>query len=307
MGSRSAGKPGVGGKGSRAVESLSEFMKCLKEPLARLANRHDKTRGAFFDKRFTSIAVLDEEALLSISVYIDLNPVAAGLAEVPETSKHTSIKQRVDHVESQGRTDHLAAAQSGSVAGSHASSGLEESHWLCPIEDRRGRTRRVKDDRRILAGQLSPSGRLHRSAFSWGKNLIPAALAGIFDRLGCTADRWTARLEKLRRGRLFGRFFAVSRAKLQEVAAKLKVRHLVNLAGCPAYPRCVDSTLTCGSTARRAAAPISDRRDHFEHDIESPAQPRHRGAADRSSARRPTIQAHGSFPFFHLNRVCVQA
>ena len=76
-------------------------MKCLKEPLARLANRQDKTRGAFFDKRFTSIAVLDEEALLSMAVYIDLNPVAAGLAQAPETSKHTSIKQRVDHVESQ--------------------------------------------------------------------------------------------------------------------------------------------------------------------------------------------------------------
>ena len=36
-----------------------------------------------------------------------------------------------------GRTEDLKAAQTGSVAGSAASAGLEESHWLCPIEDRR--------------------------------------------------------------------------------------------------------------------------------------------------------------------------
>ena len=118
--------------------SISEFMKSLKEPLARLANRQDKMRGAFFEATFKSIAVLDEEALLATSVYVDLNPVAAGLAQAPESSPHTSVKQRVDHVESQGRTADLAAAQQGSVAGSRAAGGLEESLWLCPIEDRRG-------------------------------------------------------------------------------------------------------------------------------------------------------------------------
>jgi hypothetical protein len=45
-------------------------MKCLKEPLSRLANRQDKTRGTFFESRFKSVAILDEEALLAISVYI---------------------------------------------------------------------------------------------------------------------------------------------------------------------------------------------------------------------------------------------
>ena len=68
------------------LKSLSWFMKCLKEPLARLANRQDKTSGAFFEKRFRSIAVLDDEALLSMGVYIDLNPVAAGIEQSAETS-----------------------------------------------------------------------------------------------------------------------------------------------------------------------------------------------------------------------------
>ena len=119
------------------VESLSWFMKCLKEPLSRMANREEKVRGAFFEGRFKSVAILDEESLLVTCAYIDLNPVAAGIAAVPEASAHTSIKERVDHVEAQGRTEDLKAARSGSVAGSAQAAGLEDTHWLCPIEDRR--------------------------------------------------------------------------------------------------------------------------------------------------------------------------
>ena len=40
-------------------------MKCLKEPLSRLANREEQTRGAFFEGRFKSVAILDEESLLA--------------------------------------------------------------------------------------------------------------------------------------------------------------------------------------------------------------------------------------------------
>ncbi|MFI5460043.1 MAG: hypothetical protein ACHRXM_31885 [Isosphaerales bacterium] len=55
-------------------------------------------------------------------------------------------------------------------------------------------------------------------------------MAGIFDRLGSRAENWQARMEKLSKGRLFGRFFAASREKLREMAERLNVRHLVNLA-----------------------------------------------------------------------------
>ena len=40
-------------------------MKCLKEPLSRLANREEQTRGAFFEGRFKCVAILDEESLLA--------------------------------------------------------------------------------------------------------------------------------------------------------------------------------------------------------------------------------------------------
>jgi len=46
------------------LNSLSWFMKCVKEPLARLANKQDDCRGTFWEARYKSIAILDEEALL---------------------------------------------------------------------------------------------------------------------------------------------------------------------------------------------------------------------------------------------------
>jgi hypothetical protein len=47
-------EPGWVARARQRLQSLSWFMKCLKEPLARLANRQDETRGAFFEGRFKS-------------------------------------------------------------------------------------------------------------------------------------------------------------------------------------------------------------------------------------------------------------
>ena len=216
------------------LQNLGWFMKCLKEPLSRLANRQDKTRGTFFESRFKSVAVIDEAALLAIGVYIDLNPVAAKIAATPETSDYTSIKQRVDHVEAQSKTADLKAAINGSVAGSRAAAGLEESLWLCPIEDRRelDSTREGMIPGFSLGSYVKLvdyTGRLFRQ----GKASISAELAGIFDRLGCSAQSWQIQFEKLRGARLLGRFFATNRAKLRQIAEHLGVSRLVNLRGCP--------------------------------------------------------------------------
>jgi hypothetical protein len=219
------------------LQSLSWFIKCLKEPLARLANRQDQTRGAFFESRFNSVAFLEDEALLTVCEYIDLNPVAAGIAEVPESSEHTSIKQRVDHVQAQGRTDDLAAARGGSVAGTAAAAGMEESLWLCPIEDRRGldSLREGMIEGFSLGNYLllvDYTGRLFRE----GKATISHEPAEILQRLGSSAEGWQARLEQLKRrgGRLLGRFFAVTRERLRAVARQCGLHHLANLGGCDA-------------------------------------------------------------------------
>ncbi len=117
------------------------------------------------------------------------------------------------------------------VAGSIAAAGLEESLWLCPIEDRRrlDSRREGKMEGFSLGSYLllvDYTGRLFRE----GKTAISAELAGILDWLGSNAESWRGRLEKLRTGRLFGRFFAASQEKLWEVAERLNVRRIANLA-----------------------------------------------------------------------------
>ena len=145
-----------------------------------------------------------------------------------------SIKQRLDHVEAQGATARLEAAKDGSVAGSRAAAGLEDSLWLCPIEDRRGwdSTREGMMQGFSLGTYVQLvdyTGRLFRH----GKASISAQLAGIFERLGCSTQTWHNRMERLRDGRQFGRFFVTTRAKLQEIAERLGIRRPVNVAGHP--------------------------------------------------------------------------
>ena len=45
------------------------------------------------------------------------------------------------------------------------------------------------------------------------KAVISAEINGILERLGSSVESWQARLEKLRSGRLLGRFFAASRER----------------------------------------------------------------------------------------------
>ena len=220
----------------KRLKDLGWFMKALKEPLARLANKEDDCRGAFWAARFKSIGLLDPVAILMACVYIDLNPLAAGIATTPETSKHTSIRQRVKHIMSQeGGKEKLEAARTPSALAYGSLSDQERNHWLCPVEDRRafGAARAGMLEGFTLASYLTIAD-ISSRVLRPGKATVPQDAPDIFERLGISEEVWNQSIQRLfERNCMRGHYFSTDRAKLRELAERQGKNRLINLDGCP--------------------------------------------------------------------------
>ena len=123
----------------RRLSDVSWFMRCLNEPVARLANHEDGCTGRFWEGRFKSQALLDERALLACMAYVDLNPIRAAIATAPETSDFTSIQSRIRQPENHGLIK-FADETTGKMLPYTLKNYLELVDWAarCILPNKRG-------------------------------------------------------------------------------------------------------------------------------------------------------------------------
>ena len=81
------------------LSSISWWMRLLNQRIAQRAHMEDNTKGHFFEERFKAVPLVDEEAILACSVYVDLNLIRACIAETIELSDHTSAQRRFESVQ----------------------------------------------------------------------------------------------------------------------------------------------------------------------------------------------------------------
>jgi hypothetical protein len=89
---------------SRLIDhSTTRWYHCVSRCVRRafLFGEGKSNRKEWIENRIKELA---EIFAVGIGGFSDLNPVAAGIAEVPEVSEYTTIKARADHVEARGDT-----------------------------------------------------------------------------------------------------------------------------------------------------------------------------------------------------------
>jgi len=161
----------------------------LNEFIARAANKEDRVKGRFWEARFKCQALLDEAAIAACMVYVDLNPIRAGLAATPEESDFTSIQERIRAWQEETMT--TASAPGGAAAQDmqSASAGngtpvpentaeirdpipamtssfgstANPARWLCPIQSDSGRRGILQMTAAEYFDLVDKSGRMTRS------------------------------------------------------------------------------------------------------------------------------------------------
>ena len=152
--------------------SISWFMRCLNEHLARKANEEDQCKGRFWEGRFKSQALLDDVAVLSCMAYVDLNPVRAGIASLPETSDFTSVQERIEQWKSSDRSQEWLKPMRKETQEPDGFIPFAVSDYF-ELVDWTGRA--VRDDKRgAISSQLPPIlSRLGINPKEWLKTMQP--------------------------------------------------------------------------------------------------------------------------------------
>jgi hypothetical protein len=189
------------------LSDISWYMRCLNESIARQANEEDHCTGRFWEGRFKCQALLDDKALAACLAYVDLNPVRAGMAETPEASHHTSVRERI-----------RAALSASPTQPSHLLPFVGNPRQEMP----KGLPFRLEDYLELLDW----TGRILRED---KRGAIPARLPPILERLGIDPRHWvymTRHFESRFKG-LVGAVY-----QLRAACETLGYRRTPNLAVC---------------------------------------------------------------------------
>lgn len=188
---------------ARRLSNLSWFMGALCENIARRANLEDGCRGHFFQSRYYCKLLDQLPAILACGIYTDLNQIRAGEASTPETSRHTSVYDRIQACLQRAQAERQITAQEL----------LEQrDRWMSPLEllegadaDQAALFTSVTGCRASDKGVLPMALERYLELLDWtGRQLrgdkrgaIPTHLAGILDRLGIQPDEWLPAIEAM--------------------------------------------------------------------------------------------------------------
>jgi len=113
---------------------ISWFMRILNEFIARESNKEDGVTGRFWEGRFKSQALLDEQAVITCMAYVDLNPIRAEMAKTPEQSDFTSIQERIQQAIKKKPCDLLGFSDTSDIAQKEKAIPFDHNDYLALVD-----------------------------------------------------------------------------------------------------------------------------------------------------------------------------
>ena len=184
------------------LADVSWWMRYFSHYMAVRGNKEDDVTGHFWESRFGSEVLDCDGSVLACMIYVDLNPVRAGMAQSPEESDFTGAKERIDDLRVSLATDEVNGVTlklSSSQLSVHDWERLDHEHcgWMSPIEvdeqsDPLGPDVEPRERRASRKGVLAISLLRYLELLDWvGRTIrsdkrgtIPDQLKPILSRLG---------------------------------------------------------------------------------------------------------------------------